>query len=173
MSFEVEVAPTCLADAGSLRECIDLVARETRFLASRGAPTEEELANGLRDSARSNSIHLVAKDARRVIGWVQIERGNGDSVAHRGDLGMGVLDDYRGCGIGRRLLDDSLSIAGILGILRVELEVRSDNWRALKLYRDVGFAVESIVRGAMRIDGIYHDAFRMSLMNSLRPARHS
>ena len=164
----LQVAPTRLADTASLRACIDLVARETQFLASCEAPTEEDLARELQDSARSNSIHLVAKDAQRVVGWAHIERGRGGSVAHRGDLGMGVLAGYRGCGIGRRLLDDCISVANILGIRRVELEVRSDNHRALMLYRNAGFAVEAIVKGAMKIDDVYHDAFRMCLVTAER-----
>ncbi len=166
VAMPLQVAPTRLADTASLRACIDLVARETHFLASCEAPTEEELARELQESARSNSIHLVAKDAQRVVGWVHIDRGRGDAVAHRGDLGMGVLPDYRGCGIGRRLLDDCISVAHILGIQRVELEVRSDNRRALTLYRNAGFAVEAIVKGAMKINDVYHDAFRMCLVTA-------
>lgn len=49
---------------------------------------------------------------------------------------------------------------------RVELEVRTDSRRALELYRDSGFAIESIVRKDMKVDGIYHDAFRMSLLTT-------
>lgn len=164
----LQVIPTSLADIPSLRACIDLVARETHCLASREAPTEEQLAGELRESGRSNSIHLVAKEAQRVVGWVQIERGRGDCVAHRGDLGMGVLSDYRGRGIGKRLLGDCIAVANILGIQRIELEVRSDNHRALTLYRNAGFAVEAIVKGAMKIADTYHDAFSMYLVN----ARH-
>ena len=165
-AMSLHVTPTRLADTPGLRQCIDLVARETHFLAFAEAPAQEDLARELRASARNNSVHLVAKDAQRVVGWVQIERGRGGSVAHRGDLGMGVLPEYRGCGIGRRLLADGIAAANGLGIHRVELEVRSDNRRALELYRDAGFAVESIVKGAMKIDGVHHDAFRMCLVNA-------
>ena len=163
----LHVVQTRLADTTSLRECIDIVARETHFLASLGAPSEPELARELDASERSHSIHLVAKDAQRVVGWAQIDRGRGSSVAHRGDLGMGVLPAYRGCGIGRRLLTECVAAANGVGIDRVELEVRSDNHHALELYRKAGFAVESIVKAAMKVEGVYHDAFRMCLMSAL------
>jgi ribosomal protein S18 acetylase RimI-like enzyme len=107
---------------------------------------------------------LVAKDANQVVGWVQIERGKGSSVCHRGDLEMGVSPAYQGRGIARELLERGISLANAAGIHRVELEVRSDNRRALELYRSMGFAVESMVRGAMRVDGVHHDAFRMCLI---------
>jgi hypothetical protein len=32
------------------------------------------------------------------------------------------------------------------------------------MYRDSGFAVEAIVKTAMKMEGTYHDAFRMSLL---------
>ena len=162
--MSIHVTPTRLADVKSLRDCIDVVARDAHFLASPEAPPEEALLSELQSCVENGSIHLVAKHAQRVVGWAQIERGKGASVAHRGDLGMGVLPDYRGRGIARQLLEQCISIANSLGIHRVELEARSDNRRALELYRSTGFAVEAIVKGAMKINGVYHDAFRMCLV---------
>ena len=158
----INIQQTRLADAPSLRECIDSVARETSFLASNRAPPLQDLDRSLRACRESESVHLVALDGPRVVAWAQIERGDGSAVAHRGDLGMGVLPSYRGHGLGKRMLAECLAAAHARGIARVELEVRTDNRRALELYRDGGFAVEAIVKMAMKIDGAYHDAFRMS-----------
>ncbi len=63
------------------------------------------------------------------------------------------------------MLNECITAAHARGIDRVELEVRTDNRRALELYRDSGFAVESIVKKAMKIDDACHDAFRMSLLS--------
>ena len=164
--MQINVSNTSLVDVESLRECIDIVSRETNFLASPVAASEQELARDLVASAQRNSIHVVAKDAQRVVAWAQIERGKGLSVEHRGDLGMGVLPQYRGRGLGKRLLTDCIAAANSRGIDRIELEVRSDNRRALSLYCSLGFAVESIVKRAMRIDGVDHDAFRMCLIST-------
>ena len=162
--MSIQVVSSRLADVASLRECIDVVASEGGYLAYRQAPGRDDLARALFTLAEEGSIHLVAKDRNQVVGWAQIERGKGSSVCHRGDLGMGVLPDYRGRGIARNLLEQAISFASAAGIHRVELEVRSDNTRALELYRSMGFAVESIVRGAMRVDEAHHDAFRMCLI---------
>jgi ribosomal protein S18 acetylase RimI-like enzyme len=123
-----------------------------------------DLERSLQGCLDSDSVHLVAIDAQRVVAWAQIDRGAGTSVAHRGDLGMGVLPSYRGSGLGRRMLGECIAAAHARGIDRVELEVRTDNRRALALYRDSGFAVESIVKMAMKVGSRYHDAFRMSLL---------
>jgi ribosomal protein S18 acetylase RimI-like enzyme len=167
----INILQTRFVDAPSLRECIDSVARETSFLASNEAPSQQSLERGLRACLESDSVHLVALDGSRVVAWAQIERGAGTSVAHRGDLGMGVLPSYRGCGLGRRMLTECIAAAQARGIDRVELEVRTDNRRALELYRASGFAVEAIVKMAMKVDGVYHDAFRMSLTTELARTR--
>jgi ribosomal protein S18 acetylase RimI-like enzyme len=164
--MSIHISQTRLADATSLRECIDSVSRETSFLASNEAPSQQALERSLRKCLESDSVHLVGLDGSRVVAWAQIERGDGTSVAHRGDLGMGVLPSYRGCG-----LDQCIRAAQARGITRVELEVRTDNRRALELYRASGFAVEAIVKKAMKVDGVHHDAFRMSLTTELAHTR--
>jgi ribosomal protein S18 acetylase RimI-like enzyme len=162
--MSIQVFSTRLAEVASLRDCIDVVAHQGGFLAYQQAPETEDLSRSLFSLAEKGSIHLVAKDGERVVGWAQIERGKGSSVSHRGDVGMGVLPTYQGRGIARELLERAISLANAAGIYRLELEVRSDNRRALELYRSMGFAVESIVRGAMRVDEAHHDAFRMCLV---------
>ena len=76
---------------------------------------------------------------------------------------MGVSAAYRGQGIGRQLLSACLAKARSNGITRVELEVRADNERAIKLYESMGFAHEALKRNGMRFDGVYHDSIQMSL----------
>jgi len=159
----INILKTRFVDTPSLRECIDNVSRETCFLASNEAPSLQDLERSVRACLESDSVHLVALDGNRVVAWAQIVRAEGTSVAHRGDLGMGVLPSYRGYGLGKRILRECISAAHARGIDRVELEVRTDNRRALELYRGSGFAVESIVKMAMKIDGTYHETFRMSL----------
>ena len=160
----IKISQTRLADAPSLRECIDSVAREASARASNVASSPHDLERSLRACLESASVHLVGLDGNRVVAWAQIERGGDTSVAHRGDLRMGVLPSYRGFGLGKRMLDDCIAAARARGIDRVELEVRTDNRLALELYRSSGFAVEAIVKMAMKMDGKYHDAFRMSLL---------
>jgi RimJ/RimL family protein N-acetyltransferase len=77
---------------------------------------------------------------------------------------MGVLDGYRGQGIGERLLRRTLAHALEKGVYRVKLEARSDNARAIQLYERVGFRHEGIARAALRFDGQFHDAVQMALL---------
>jgi ribosomal protein S18 acetylase RimI-like enzyme len=62
-------------------------------------------------------------------------------------LGTGLLPQFRGAGLGRRLILRRLDAARALGLTRVELSVRADNANAIALYRKIGF-VEEAQRGA-------------------------
>ena len=69
---------------------------------------------------------------------------------------IGVDPEYQRRGIGRRLLDELLTIAD--GAV-VHLEVRTDNEPAIALYRSVGFTEVGLRRRYYRVSGA--DAFTM------------
>ena len=86
------------------------------------------------------------------------------ALQQAGTLGMGVLDGYRGLGVGERLLRRTLAHALEKGIYRVTLEARSDNTRVIRLDERVGFRQEGIARAALRFAGRFHDAVQMTLL---------
>ncbi|MGV1008297.1 MAG: GNAT family N-acetyltransferase [Dermatophilaceae bacterium] len=53
-----------------------------------------------------------------------------------------------------------------LGLHRLTLEVFDHNPRARRVYEKCGFIVEGVRRDAQRIDGIWHDAIDMALLDS-------
>jgi ribosomal protein S18 acetylase RimI-like enzyme len=99
-----------------------------------------------------------------VAGWCDVVRKPIPSMVHSGVLGMGVLPQHRGKGLGRALMAAALTAARDRGITRVELTVRTDNTRARKLYESFGFTVEGLCRSYMRIDGTDIDSYLMALV---------
>ena len=86
---------------------------------------------------------------------------------HAGGLGMAVRDDWQGRGAGTALMKAALELADDwLGLLRLELEVFTDNAAAVHLYRKFGFAVEGELKGYAFRAGRYADVY---LMARLRP----
>jgi ribosomal protein S18 acetylase RimI-like enzyme len=163
MNFDI--APIALSHAESFHACLDAVAREKRFLAQTKAPSPERVNEFVQGSVSSNANQFVALQNSRVIGWADVFPSWADAISHCGQLGMGVLAEYRGQGIGRRLIDACIAKAWQSGITRIELEVRTDNQRAIHLYERVGFSTESTKRRALRFDGVYYDAFLMVLFH--------
>ena len=162
--MNVSIVPVAEEHAESFREALDLVARERRYIASTTAPSLENVRDFLRRSVASDAAHFLALDGTRVVGGCDILSGDRETLRHRGELGMFVVPEWRGKGIGERLLTACLAKAKTNGITRVELEVRADNEPAIRLYRRVGFQDECVKRQGLRFDGIYYDTICMYLL---------
>jgi ribosomal protein S18 acetylase RimI-like enzyme len=159
----IRIVPIAESHAAGFRDCLDTVAREKRYLAQIEALPLERMEGFVRDSVRDDAVQFVALAAKdRVVGWADVFPEWAHAVRHVGTLGMGVHPDWRGRGIGRRLLQACLDKAAAKGLTRIVLEVRADNAAAIALYGQLGFEVEARQRDAMRFDGVYFDALRMS-----------
>jgi ribosomal protein S18 acetylase RimI-like enzyme len=85
-----------------------------------------------------NGIVLVAEVDGRIVGHLAMEI-TGYGVA---DLGMAIIDGYRGRGVGSALLGSALDWATDHGAHKAWLEVWPHNDPAIALYRKFGFAEE-------------------------------
>ena len=94
---------------------------------------------------------------QQIVGWADIIPHVRDSVRHVARLGMGVVAEQRGQGIGNQLLERAMNHAWERGLKRLELEVFADNEVALNLYRKHGYEVEGVKRFARCLDGVYQD----------------
>ena len=97
-----------------------------------------------------------------VIGWCDIRKKDNPRHSHRGELGMGVLKNYRSKGIGSRLLDETLRHAKKCEIEKVELGVYTGNKLAIDLYKKFGFQQEGLIRNYRKLDGTYFDCLVMA-----------
>lgn len=149
-------------DVEAFHGVLDRVAREGRFLALTQAPPLAEVRGFVEASLAAGDVHQALLVEGRLVGWCDIRRMTRPSEAHCGVLGMGLLPEFRGRGLGRGLIEAALARADAAGLLRVELTVRGDNARAIALYRRVGFVVEGVQRRALRVDGVFHDRVMMA-----------
>jgi ribosomal protein S18 acetylase RimI-like enzyme len=77
---------------------------------------------------------------------------------------MGLLQPYRGRGLGSALLRAVLGQAQLEGLSRIELEVYTSNQPAITLYERFGFEREGIKRSARILDGQVEDVLCMALL---------
>ena len=158
--MSIEIQPIAQVNVESFHACLDSVARERRFLAQVEAVSLDQMRRFVGDGIAADVSHFVGLDGRRVVGWCDIFPGWAYAIQHCGTLGMGVLAQYRGRGIGKLLLLTCIAKARNRGITRVELEARADNVIAIRLYEEIGFVREGRKRNGMRIDGAYFDTDR-------------
>jgi ribosomal protein S18 acetylase RimI-like enzyme len=77
---------------------------------------------------------------------------------------MGLLPEFRGQGLGDRLIRQTLAAARAFGLNRVELSVRENNAGAIALYNRVGFEIEGLQRNATKVDGAYENVVLMAIL---------
>jgi ribosomal protein S18 acetylase RimI-like enzyme len=61
-------------------------------------------------------------------------------VKHRAEFGISILKEYWGLGLGRALTEACIQCARDAGYVQMELNVVSENKRAISLYQNLGFA---------------------------------
>jgi ribosomal protein S18 acetylase RimI-like enzyme len=143
---------------------VDQVAREKLYLAFLEGPPLAASRDFVLENLQKNMPHFVALMDDSVVGWCDISSFDRPVFAHAGILGMGIIAPHRDKGIGKALMNKTLEKARAIGLTRIELEVREENDRAIKLYEKCGFAVEGIKRNATCIDGKYSNDLIMALL---------
>ncbi len=76
-------------------------------------------------------------------------------------VSFGIDPKWRGRGLGRRLLEDTLRLIRLEGVKIVTLQVRSSNSAALSLYQKVGFKIVGVRKKYYSDNG--EDAITMRL----------
>ena len=143
---------------------VDSVAREHKYLAFLEGPPIETTREFILDHINNKWPQLVALHEGKVIGWCDISSLDRPVFAHIGSLGIGVIDGYRGMGVGRALMKTALAEAKQKGLTRIELTVRENNIRAINLYKDLGFVTEGIHKNGVCINGKYENHIFMALL---------
>lgn len=96
---------------------------------------------------------LIAEARDQVVGIIDFHGGRQLRLAHTGWFGMGLIQEWRGRGLGRHLLTAVIDWAEDHPLLRkVDLQCRGDNLRAMGLYRSLGFVEEGRQRDHIRLE---------------------
>ncbi|HPE68442.1 MAG TPA: GNAT family N-acetyltransferase [Thermotogota bacterium] len=109
-----------------------------------------------------NNRELVAEVDGKVVGFSGFQLMVGKR-RHVMGIGMMVHEEYQGKGIGTLLLQKIVELADRwYQVHRIELQVFSDNTRAIRLYEKFGFEVEGTQRKFAFSDGAYRDVLMMA-----------
>ncbi|MBR0132547.1 MAG: GNAT family N-acetyltransferase [Lachnospiraceae bacterium] len=87
---------------------------------------------------------IVAEDCGRVIGavWTRIMNDYGHVDDETPSFAISLYKEYRGCGIGTRLMQEMLALLKEKGYAQASLAVQKANY-AVRMYEKVGFKVVS------------------------------
>lgn len=162
MSFRI--VPMAEQYIDEFRAALDHVSQERRYLLFLEAPPADEVRKYILGNLSKGHPHRIALVEERIAGWCDVLPVERPTRAHCGVLGIAVLPEYRGRGIGSALLRAAIDEARGAGLTRIELSYRSGNARVGALYERFGFVVEGRQRNAVRVDGKYEDLVCMALL---------
>lgn len=162
--MEITIRPVVQEDFEAFHATVDAVAKEGLWLARLAAPPLADCHAFIAENLAKGWPHFVALDGKKLIGWCDIVGDARENQAHGASLGMGLRRDYRGQGIGRRLIETTIAAAWAAGFKRIQLTVNADNAAGIALYRKVGFEAEGLFRKAARRPEGYIDVIPMALL---------
>lgn len=155
-------------DARALLDYVEAISGESDFLSF--GPGEFELTEAEEERVlrrfheADNQVYLVGLVDGEIVSTISFGAGSRPRTRHSGEFGMSVRKAYWGLGIGSWMLDALLDWARGTGIVtKVNIRVRTDNQRAIALYRRKGFVHEGTIRREVCLDGQYYDHHCMGL----------
>jgi len=158
------IAATAEAHLSAVYRVIDAVAREGKYLAFTKAPPWEQSLAFYQGLLRTGAPYFVALDGDKVVGWCDVSPLMGESRAHIGVLGIGLLPEARHKGLGVQLMKAAIAKSWANGLSRLQLTVRDDNLNAKALYERLGFEVEGLCRRGCVMGDEVHDVWSMALL---------
>jgi len=111
----------------------------------------------LRSNELRSRIFFVACVESEVVGWVNLNTNETEKLDHTAELTVGVLEEYRGRGIGGRLIERGLSWARDHDFEKIHNSVPASNEAAIDFLESHGWEVEAVREGHYKIDGDYVD----------------
>jgi RimJ/RimL family protein N-acetyltransferase len=155
-------------DAGAVLDHVHAISAESDFLTfgpgefELSKPEEEAVLQRYRDV--DNQLYLLGIVDGTIVGALTFAAGRRPRVRHSGEFGMSVRKEYWGLGIGSLMLEALIDWARGTGIVtKINLRVRTDNQRAIMLYKRRGFVVEGTIHREILLDGKYYDHHWMGL----------
>ncbi len=145
-------------DAAAILEYLKIIGGETDNLnmGAEGMPitveAEEAFPRSMIDSA--DGVMYAAKASGEIIGIANVNRKK-RRMSHRASIGISVRRCAWHGGVGTALMEALIAFARKNGIEQLELEVRSDNDRAIRLYERSGFAKVGTIPAFLKVNGEY------------------
>ncbi|WP_132058494.1 bifunctional helix-turn-helix transcriptional regulator/GNAT family N-acetyltransferase [Halorussus amylolyticus] len=161
---EFSIRPARQEDLSGIVGAIRRVAEQGRYIVAESVADEVDHQDTLlRHNELESRMFFVATVGDEVVGWVHIHAPELDKLAHTAELTVGVLEEYRGHGIGSHLLERGLNWAASNGYEKVYNSVPSSNDDAIEFLSQHGWETEAVREDHYKIDGEYVDEVMMAV----------
>ena len=155
------------AVASDVRGMIDLLNQENYdFLIApfNKYELDEEVLKEHIENTHSNNLGvvLICEKENKIIGILDFQRKQAKSMAHCGDFEIVVKNEYTNNGIGKAIVSYFEDyIKNHTTVQKVNLKVPSNNKKAIRMFRELGFLKEGTRQKSIFRNGEYLDQVLM------------
>jgi RimJ/RimL family protein N-acetyltransferase len=157
------------SDASELVNYLNSISKESDYLTFGEGEVgvtikqEEEFIEAANN--KNNSLFIVAQMNGKIMGNLNFSAGERKRIAHTGEFGVSVLKEYWGNKVGEELVKYLIQWSKSSAVIRkINLRVRTDNTKAIKLYKKLGFFEEGIIKRDFLIENKFYDSLSMGLL---------
>jgi RimJ/RimL family protein N-acetyltransferase len=157
-------------DAESFLNLCRKLDEETQFMMLESGERQtsiEEQTHQIREILqKENQMIFVAEADNRLVGYLAAYGGDFKRNRHSAHLVIGILQDFAGQRIGKKLFLELEHWAKQNNLHRLELTVMRHNERAINLYQKMGFEIEGVKKHSLLVNGKYVDEYYMAKLLS-------
>ncbi|MBS7008776.1 GNAT family N-acetyltransferase [Anaerostipes sp.] len=116
--------------------------RDTKNLLPKEVINDPALKIYIEDFGKEHDHCLCAEADGKIVGavWTRIIPGYGNIDDDTPEFAISLYKEYRGKGIGTKLMQEMLALLKVKGYTKASLSVQKDNY-AFKMYQDLGFKI--------------------------------
>ncbi|WP_136718191.1 GNAT family N-acetyltransferase [Halorientalis salina] len=158
------IRPARQDDIGGIVGTMRQVVEEGRYVEAESVAQQLDYEGALlRHNERESRVFFVATVEDEVVGWVHLETPELDKLEHTAQLTVGLIEEYRGHGIGRLLIERALDWADEAHLHKVYNSFPATNESAITFFEAFGATVAATRSDHYRIDGERVDQVMMEL----------
>ncbi len=117
----------------------------------------------LRHNELQSRMFFLAMVDGEVVGWAHLHAPNIEKLSHTAELTVGILEEYRGMGIGSELPDRALEWARSGDHEKVYQSVPSTNQEAIEFFEGREWVIEAVREDHYKLDDEYIDEVMMAI----------
>jgi ribosomal protein S18 acetylase RimI-like enzyme len=162
--IEAAVRPARQEDITGIVGVIETVADVESYVVA--ARLAEEVTRDdvlLRHNESEDRVFFVATVDDDTVGWLHVGGVKAPRMEHTATLTLGVLDQYRGHGLGAALMERGLAWAGDHDYRKIYQNLPATNERAIAFLEANGWTVESTREGHYYIDDELVDEVQLAI----------
>lgn len=161
---EVTIRPARQEDLSGIVGAMRQVVEEMTYIEAETVADELDHQDVLlRHNEFESRMFFVATVDEEVVGWAHLHVPTLEKLSHTAELTVGVLEEYRGIGIGSELLDRALEWVDENGLEKVYQSVPSTNEEAIAFFESRGWQTDAVRENHYKLGDEYIDEVMMAI----------